>query len=407
MVIRLKGFGVDLNFSPTTIELVNSTRAFVHDVVLDIEETFAGVAQDDAWRRSLQERAKEAGVFAPHLPVELGGRGLGMAERSPVFEEAGYSLFGALAINGAAPDEGNQHLLCHVADAEQRVRYLLPLARGEIRSAFAMSEPAPGAGSDPRALVSRARPVSGGWRIDGRKHFITGADGAAFLIVMARTSGAPGDAQGATMFLVDVDNRGMTIDRHVPTMDKSMIGGHCEVSFKDCFVPHAAVLGEADQGFRYASIRLGPARLTHCMRWLGAARRAHELAVTMAADRRVFGERLSDLGMTQQMIADSEIDLAASRGLILRGCWEIDQDIASGEAVSIAKTFVAEAVGRIVDRSVQMVGGLGVSEDLPLARIFREVRPFRIYDGPSEVHRWALARRSTNRIVAAATSSRL
>jgi alkylation response protein AidB-like acyl-CoA dehydrogenase len=219
------GFRVDLNFSPPTIELVKRTHAFVRDVVLDIENAFAGIAQDDVWRRSLQDKARKADVFAPHAPVEFGGRGLGLVERAPVFEEVGYSLFGALAINGAAPDEGNQHLLGHIADGEQRNRYLSPLARGEIRSAFAMTEPAPGAGSDPRALISRARRVPGGWRIDGRKHFITGADGAAFAIVMVRTSGVAGDAGGATMFLVDADNPGMLLERHIPTMDKSMIWG--------------------------------------------------------------------------------------------------------------------------------------------------------------------------------------
>jgi alkylation response protein AidB-like acyl-CoA dehydrogenase len=389
---------VDLNFASGTDDLIKRTQAFVHDVVLDVEDTFAGVAQDEAWRRSLQDAAKAAGVFGPHVPVEFGGHGLGLVERAPVFEEAGYSLFGALAVNAAAPDEGNQHLLDQVADAGQREQYLAPLARGEIRSAFAMTEPAPGAGSDPRALQSSATRVPGGWRITGFKRFITGGDGATFCIVMARTTGAPGDAGGATMFLVDADNPGMVLERHVPTMDKSMIGGHCEVRFTDCRVPHSAVLGAVDEGFRYAGVRLGPARMTHCMRWLGAARRAHEIALAYAAERRAFGVRLADLGMTQQMIADSEIDLAAARGLILRACWEIDEGIESSDSTSLAKTFVGEAVGRIVDRSVQILGGLGVSEDLPLARIYRETRPFRIYDGPSEVHRWAIAKRATKRI---------
>jgi acyl-CoA dehydrogenase len=389
---------VDLNFSVATVELVERTRAFVRDVVLDVEDAFEGVAQGEAWRHDLQAAAKAAGVFGPHVPREFGGHGLGLVERAPVFEEAGYSLFGALAVNAAAPDEGNQHLLDRVANGDQRQHYLAPLASGKVRSAFAMTEPAPGAGSDPRALRTSATRVVDGWRIDGLKRFITGLDGAAFSIVMARTSGVPGDASGATLFLVDAENTGMSIERHVPTMDKSMIGGHCEVRFVDCQVPDSAVLGEVDEGFRYAGVRLGPARLTHCMRWLGAARRAHEIAVAMAAERRAFGDRLADLGMAQQMIADSEIDLAAARGLILRACWEIDQGVDSSDSSSIAKTFVSEAVGRIVDRSVQIAGGLGVSEDLPLARIYRETRPFRIYDGPSEVHRWAIARRAIKRI---------
>jgi acyl-CoA dehydrogenase len=393
---------LDLNFSATSIDLAARTRAFVRDCVLAVEEEFGGVAQDESWRHDLQSQAKAARVFAPHLPVELGGHGLGLVERAPVFEEAGYSLFGPIAINAAAPDEGNQPLLDRVGDPEQRARYLEPLATGEFRSAFAMTEPAPGAGSDPRALQTTATRVSNGWRLDGLKRFVTGADGANFSIVMARTSGVPGDAGGATMFLVDADNGGAVIERHVPTMDKSMIGGHCQVRFSACFVPHSAVLGEVDEGLRYAGVRLGPARMTHCMRWLGAARRAHELAVEQTTQRRMFGHRLSDLGLAQQLIADSEIDLAASRGLILRACWDIDQGVDVGESTSIAKTFVAEAVGRIVDRSVQLFGGLGVSEDLPLARILREVRPFRIYDGASEVHRWSIAKRATRRIATGA-----
>lgn len=389
---------MDLTFATDTLELVQRTRDFVADLVLPLEDHHAGVApSEESWRIELQAAAKAAQVFGPHLPPEFGGHGLGMVERFPVFEEAGYSLFGPMALNCAAPDEGNQHLLIHVASEPQKERFLGPLARGEARSAFAMTEPAPGAGSDPRALRTTATRTSAGWRISGRKHFITGADGAAFIIVMARTSGREGDSGGATMFLVERDNPGVTIERHIPTIDKSMIGGHCELRFDDCLVDAGDVLGEVDKGFEYAQMRLGPARMTHCMRWLGVARRSHELALAWTDGRNAFGKPLSELGMTQHMIAESEIDLAACRGLVLRACWELDQGDGGSDSTSIAKTFVSEAVGRIVDRAVQMHGGLGVSEDLPLARMYREVRPFRIYDGPSEVHRWAIARRAVRR----------
>lgn len=389
---------VELNYSRATLELVDRTRSFVNETVLPVEEAHGGVAPDgDQWRLDLQAAARRDGVFGPHLPHTYGGHGLAMVERAPVFEEAGYSLFGPIAVNCAAPDEGNQHLLEVVASAYQKDRYLTPLALGEVRSAFAMTEPSPGSGSDPRVLRTTATKTAAGWRIDGVKRFITGIDGAAFVIVMARTSGQPGDSGGATMFLVDDSNPGMTIDRHIPTMDRSMAGGHCEVRLDNCLVEPDSILGEVDQGFRYAQVRLGPARMTHCMRWLGTARRAHELAMARAVERAAFGQRLSDLGMVQQMIADSEIDIAASRGLILRACWELDQGQTAADSTSIAKTFASEAIGRVVDRSVQIYGGLGVSEDLPLARIYREVRPFRIYDGPSEVHRWALAKRAIRR----------
>lgn len=256
-----------------------------------------------------------------------------------------------------------------------------------------MTEPAPGAGSDPSALTTSAVKVAGGWKIHGRKWFITGADGAGFFIIMARTSKAPGDRGGATMFLAPADTTGIQVGRHISTLDKSMIGGHCEVTFDGAFVPDENVLGAVDEGFSYAQVRLGPARMTHVMRWLGAARRAHDVAVAHVATREGFGSRLGDLGMVQQMVADHEIDIMATRALLVRACFELDEGSTAANATAIAKTFGAEAIFRIVDRSVQMCGGLGVSDDLPLARLSREVRPFRVYDGPSEVHRWAIAKR--------------
>ncbi|TSD97265.1 acyl-CoA dehydrogenase [Skermania sp. ID1734] len=388
---------IDLSYPAATQELAARTRSFVREVVLPIEDAHAGdiaAAGGDELRLKLQQGAREAGVFAPHAPVECGGHGLGMCDRAPVFEEAGYSLFGPTALNIAAPDEGNVHMLAHIANPDQKLQYLEPLARGEVRSAFAMTEPAPGAGSDPTALATRAVRADGGWRINGHKWFITGADGAGFFIIMARTSGAPGQRGGATMFLATAETPGIRVGRHIDTLDRSMLGGHCEVFFDDVLVPDSAVLGAVDRGFEYAQVRLGPARMTHVMRWLGAARRAHDVALAWVAERQGFGSRLGDLGMVQKMVADNEIDIAATRALLTRTCWELDQGQPAADATSIAKTFGAEAIFRIVDRSVQMCGGIGVSGDLPLARLSREVRPFRIYDGPSEVHRWAIAKRA-------------
>jgi acyl-CoA dehydrogenase len=396
---------VDLAPDPLAADLAARTAAFVRDVVIPIEVTHDGIAPSEGVRVDLQKAARAAGVFAPHVSAEFGGHGLDMRGRAAVFEQAGFSLLGPLALNIAAPDEGNMHLLEVVASAEQKQRYLVPLAAGEIRSCFAMTEPAPGAGSDPDALTTHAVRVSGGWRIEGRKWFITGADGAGFAICMARTSGQPGERGGATMFLVDADNPGLRIGRHIPTLDESLYGGHVEVQFDGCVVPDDAVLGEVDLGYRYAQVRLSPARMTHCMRWLGIARRAQEIAVGRAAQRRVFGSRLADLGMAQQMIADNEIDIAAARGLILQACWELDQQRSASQAVSIAKTFTAEAVWRVVDRSLQLCGALGVSGDILLGRFLREVRPFRIYDGPSETHRWSIARRTVARHAAAGTAT--
>lgn len=386
---------------PNLDELVERTRTFIRTEVLPIDDAFDGDierAGGDATREKLQASARAQGVFAPHAPRDCGGLGLSMVERSAVFEEAGFSLFGPVALNIAAPDEGNMHLLDHVATSAQRDRFLRPLVSGDVRSAFAMTEPAPGAGSDPSALATSATRADGGWVVNGRKWFITGADGAGFFITMARTSGAPGGAGGATMFLMPAETEGLRVVRHVGTVDRSMIGGHCEVSYTDAFVPDENVLGGVDEGFRYAQVRLGPARMTHVMRWTGAARRAHEVAVRHVANREAFGARLSDLGMIQQQIADNEIDLAAIRALLRTACEELDAGERASQSTSIAKTFAAEALHRIVDRSTQMCGGLGVSTELPIARIAREIRPFRIYDGPSEVHRWSISKRAVRAI---------
>jgi len=243
---------IDLTYSADVSALITRTRTFVREAVLPIEEQHDGdihAAGGDDLRRQLQAEARNAGVFAPHVSPELGGHGLNMSDRAPVFEEAGYSLFGPLALNIAAPDEGNAHLLAHVATTDQRNQYLAPLAAGDVRSAFAMTEPAPGAGSDPSALTTHAHQRGSDWIINGRKCFITGADGAGFFIIMARTSGAPGERGGATMFLAPADTRGLEVKRHIHTMDRSMVGGHCEVTFTDLVVPQTAVLGEVDRGF--------------------------------------------------------------------------------------------------------------------------------------------------------------
>ena len=292
---------IDLQPTPAAAGLARAALALVREEILPLEEEHEGdIARGgEALRERMQERARAAGVFAPHAPREYGGHGLDMRDRAPVFEAAGHSVFGPLALNIAAPDEGNVHLLDHVATPDQRERFLEPLCRGRVRSAFAMTEPAPGAGADPAALATTATRVPGGWRVDGRKTFITGADGAGFLILRARTSGSPGDRGGATMFLAPAAAPGLTVGRHVRTMDTSMLGGHCEVAFDGLFVPDENVLGEVDQGFHNAQVRLGPARMTHVMRWLGSAQRAQDIAAARAAERELFGSRLGDLGLAR------------------------------------------------------------------------------------------------------------
>ena len=389
---------IDFSLPDDLAALQQRTRDFIRDAVIPLEARDHGVHGIDAvLRKELQQLAKDAGLFAPQVSRDFGGLGLDMRGWSVVFEEAGYSLLGPQALNCAAPDEGNMHLLAAVANPEQKARYLAPLAAGEIRSCFAMTEPAPGAGSDPSMLQTTATKVDGGWVINGHKWFISGAPGAAFAICMARTA-APAPQErpgqdGATMFLVDAGTPGFTVVRTIDAMDRAFAAGHAEVLFQDCFVPNEAILGEVDRGFHYAQVRLAPARLTHCMRWLGIARRALDFALDRAAQREAFGQRLDALGMVQQMIADSVIDIHTSRLAIWHAAWVLDTGGDARQESSIAKTYVAEAVNRVVDRAIQICGSLGVSGDAPLARFLTEVRPFRIYDGPSETHRWAIARR--------------
>jgi alkylation response protein AidB-like acyl-CoA dehydrogenase len=374
-------------------ELAARTRAFVTDLVLPIEREMIvdGRPMDDALRVELQKAAKEAGVFGPLSSPEYGGLGLDMRGLATVMEAAGTSLIGPLAVNCSAPDDGNIHLLAHACTPEQARRYLAPLAGGEVRSCIAMTEPAPGAGSDPGMLATAARETADGWVITGAKHFTTGADGAAFTICVA------GTAYGPTLFLVDQDNPGLVVGRRMPTLDHSNPGGHSEVVFDNCVVPRDAVLGEVGRGLEYAQARLAPSQLTFCMNWLGLAVRAHGMAARHISHRDAFGVAIAEHGMAQAQVADSEIDITAARGLIKHTATLIDEQGAASSAArhaaAITKTFVSEAVWRVLDRAVQLHGGLGVCEDQLVARFLMEARAFRIYEGPSEVLRRSIARR--------------
>lgn len=378
-------------------ELRDRTREFVRDVVIDAEPV-PGQHLDPQVRADLQRRAVQAGVFAPHVPREYGGQGLPIELWSPVFQEAGYSPIGPSVLNCMAPDEGNMHMLNLIGTPEQKSRYLAPLARGEVRSCFGMTEPHPGAGSDPDGLLTTATRTDSGWVINGEKRFISGANGAAFCIVMARSGADDAAPGGATMFLVDMDNPGIDVGPQVHTVDRYIDGGHPHVTITDCRVDDDAVLGRAGEGFRYAQVRLGPARLTHCMRWLGLARRALDIALDRAETRELFGSPLRSLGLAQQLIADSVIDIETSDAIITKTAELLATDPKAGSALSsVAKVHCSEAIYRVIDRAVQLCGGDGVSDGLPLAQYLNEVRPFRIYDGSNETHRWAVARRASSR----------
>ena len=372
----------DFSPDPETEALVARTRHFVDQVVIPREaEVAAEPHRLEAIRAELQQAAREAELFAPRVPRDHGGLGLNWRDSALVFETAGRSLLGPQALNCAAPDEGNMHLLHAVGSAAQQARYYAPLARGQVRSAFAMTEPAPGAGSDPSMLSTRAVRDGDGWVIDGDKWFISGADGAAFAICMARTDDGP------TMFLVDADNPGYEITALTPTLDHAFPGGHCEVRFAGCRVGADAVLGEIGKGYDYAQLRLGPGRLTHCMRWLGIAGRALDIAMDYVNQRESFKKRLAQHQEMQRLVAESAIEMHASRLMIWQAAWCLDRGEKALHETSMTKVFVAEAVNRVVDRALQMCGARGISEYLPLANFYREIRGFRIYDGATEVHR--------------------
>jgi acyl-CoA dehydrogenase len=346
----------------------------------------------DALVADLRAKARRAGVFGPQLPRDLGGLGLSTVGMCVVFEQAGRSFLGPIALHCSAPDEGNMHLLATHATPEQRQRWLKPLIEGTIRSCFAMTEPAPGAGSDPTMMTTRATRVDGGWELNGRKWFASGAEGAAFAVVIAVTDPDADRHHRATMFLVPTDTPGYRFVRNVPVMGEHGLVGHAEIEFVNARVPDSAVIGNAGDGFRLAQIRLGPARLTHCMRWMGIAQRAMDIAIDYAKQREAFGKKLVEHQSIEWMIADSEIELHASRLMVLEAAWQHEQGSEIRHESSICKVFVAEALNRIIDRAVQMCGALGVSGDTPLERFYREARAFRIYDGPSEVHRMVIAR---------------
>ena len=381
---------MDFALPPEISELQERTRRFIAEVVIPLEgdprQGSHGPSND--LRLELNSRARAAGLLSPHAAREHGGLGLSHIAKAVVFEEAGYSPLGPLALNIQAPDEGNSHLLDVVATPAQKERWLLPQIAGKTRSCFAMTEPAPGAGADPSMLMTTAVRDGDAYVINGTKWFITGAEGAAYAIVMARMEDG-----SATMFLTDMDRDGIRVVRTMDAMDSCFPGGHCVVEFKNVRIPASDVLGEVGKGFRYAQVRLAPARLTHCMRWLGQARRAHDVATDYARHRQAFGKALGEHEGVGFMLADNDMDLLTARLHIWHTAWLLDQGEKCNFESSRAKVVCSEAEWRVVDRCVQILGGQGVTGEKIVMRIFMDMRAFRIYDGPSEVHRWSMARK--------------
>ncbi len=335
----------------------------------------------------MRAKARDAGVLTPHIRDD--GSHFSQLDTAHILKKSGLSPLGPVACNTMAPDEGNMFLLGKVASAHQKERFLDPLVAGTARSAFFMTEPASenGAGSDPSMMQTVAELVGDHWVINGRKTFITGAEGARVGIIMAKS------AQGASLFLVDLPNPAIRIVRVLETIDNSMPGGHAEIAIENLRVPAEQMLGEAGSGFRYAQIRLAPARLSHCMRWHGVATRAQEIAVNYACKREAFGKLLIDHEGVGFMLAENKIDLQQAE-LMIDWCAEtLDRGEDGNVESSMTKVAVSEALFRVADRCVQVMGGMGVSGDTIVEQLFREVRAFRIYDGPTEVHKWSLAKK--------------
>lgn len=381
---------MDFSLTPALKSLQDEVRTFIAEQIIPLEKDPRQTAHgpSEELREELVSLARKAGLLTPHASKELGGRGWSHIEKAIAFEEAGYSTLGPTAMNIHAPDEGNIHLLEVVATPEQKERWLKPMVQGKIRSCFAMTEPAPGAGADPSMMQTTAVKDGDHYVINGDKWFITGAEGASFAIIMAKMEDGT-----ATMFLSDMNAPGIEYVRTMDAMDACFTGGHGVLKFNKLRVHESSVLGEIGKGFRYAQVRLAPARLTHCMRWLGQARRTHDIALNYARKRQAFGVQLGAHEGVSFMLADNEMDLHTARLHIWHTAWMLDQGERCNFESSRAKVVCSEAEWRVVDRSVQILGGQGVTGETIVSRIFTDMRAFRIYDGPSEVHRFSMGKK--------------
>jgi acyl-CoA dehydrogenase len=377
--------------TPRSLEIAQRVEKFVREVVIPFEKDPRNNdhGPSEELVHELRAKARAAGVMTPHILED--GTHLTQRETATVLRRSGLSPLGPVAVNTSSPDEGNMFLLGKIGTPAQKAHFLAPLVRGEARSAFFMTEPASegGAGSDPSMLKTHAVKEGADWVINGRKAFITGAQGASVGIVMARTGSA--DKVRATMFLVDLPHPAIRIQRVIDTIDSSMPGGHSVVDIVDLRVSEDQVLGEVDEGFRYAQVRLSPARLSHCMRWHGAATRAQEIATAYAISRQSFGKSLISHQGVGFMLAENHIALQQAALMIDWCAAVLDTGSAGTLESSMAKVSVSESLFQVADRCVQVMGGTGVSRDTVVEQVFREIRAFRIYDGPTEVHKGSIA----------------
>jgi acyl-CoA dehydrogenase len=375
-------------------ELAAQARTFMDEVVIPAEQDLlAGEPFDESLVEALREEARERGIYCPQIDEEYGGMGYEFADVLPLFEQAGRSLLGATAMRVDAPDEGNMHTLELVGTEEQKEEYLKPLVAGEFRSGFSMTEPRAGAGSDPKMMRTVAEKDGDEWVIDGHKWWTTQGTEADFFIVMARTDMGAHPYQGTSLFLVDADADGVEIVEGTPHLGQDMVPeSHAEIRYDGVRVPDSALLGTENKGFVHAQQRLGPARLTHCMRFTGMAARALTIAKTYMSDRDAFDSKLSDKQAQRYAIADMETRLHAVRTMVRHSARQITEGHEARIPVSMSKVFAANTTQEAIDLAIQCCGGAGISRHLPLADFYNAVRAFRIVDGADEVHKRVIAR---------------
>jgi len=386
---------MDFSLAPEIEDIRLRTRAFIAEHVLPLEADPANFSEHqnipDARLAPVRVKARAAGLWAPQSPKEFGGMELPIVAWAAMYEEAARSLFGPLALNCMAPDDGNMNLLNRVGTPAQKEKWLRPIVEGKVRSAFAMTEPAPGSGSDPAGMM-RTRAIKKGDRyiVTGRKWFITGADGAAHNILIARTS--DDKRRGLTAFLYHKDQPGWRIVRRIPILGPEEHGGHCELEFDGLEIPAENILlGEGD-GLKCTQIRLGPARLTHCMRWLGWSKRCVEIAQDYVANREGFGIKLGDRESVQIKLGEVAQQIQIGRLLTMHAAWMLDQGGRARKEVSFAKVHVADTLHKAADVAIQLQGARGYSTDTVVEWIYRAARAARLVDGASEVHMMVLAR---------------
>ena len=385
---------MDFTLSPEVDELRLRIRDFTQTRIIPLEADPDSFDEHENIRLDLLDElrgeVKAQGLWAPQMPRERGGLGLGVAGMAACYEEMGHSLFGPVCFNCAAPDDGNMILLDRVGTEAQKERWLDPIIEGRVRSSFAMTEPAPGSGSDPSMMLTTAERDGDQWRINGRKWFITGAGEAQHFILVARTS--DDERRGLTAFLFDADQPGWEIERRIPIMGPEEHGGHCELRFDDLVVPDDQRLMEVGEGLKATQIRLGTARLTHCMRWLGMAQRAMAIAADYVRERESFGQKLHEHEGVQWMLGEVAMAIEVGRLLTMRAAWRLDQGDFARQDVSMAKIHVSETLHKAVDTAIQLCGARGYSKDTPLEWMYRYARQARLVDGASEVHKMVLAR---------------